>query len=372
MANLAGPDVQKYTVKEVLNKALNSGEDALKVDIDNATITAGEIDVGIGHADDSVLIYGYDGSANQKLAVDAQGQLQVDVITSAAATGVQEIEGDEAESSGTLPNPILVGGDDGTDVKNINVDSSTGDVQVDVTNTVSIADGGNVISVDDAGGALTVDGTITVQDGGNVISVDDGGATLTVDGTITATQSTAGNLNMTEANSAGLLTKATTVAGAVTGTEMQVDVVAALPTGTNTVGSVKVTDGSQTVDVNGSNQMEVNVNSASGLEVVQNTAGDFNVTEASASSMNTHLDNMMWTAGLEVTPADGSDLTGAPFYSVYVGGGGTLRVNTGASAGGSDLEFVNVASGTVIPMLVHRVYSTVSAGTVASSIVVLK
>lgn len=47
--------------------------------------------------------------------------------------GVSEVEGDEAEGSGSLPNPVLIGGDDGTDIKNINVDATTGDVQVDLT-----------------------------------------------------------------------------------------------------------------------------------------------------------------------------------------------------------------------------------------------
>ena len=104
----------------------------------------------------------------------------------------------------------------------------------------------------------------------------------------------------------------------------------------------------------------------------QGTAGDLNVTEANSGTINTNIDNMMWSSGLEVTPNDSSDLSGAPYYAVYVGTGGTLRVNTAASAGGSDLELVNVASGSVIPLKVSRVYQTVSAGTVASGIVVLK
>ena len=41
MAQISPTEIQKYTVKEVLNKALNTDEDALKVDIDNASITAG-------------------------------------------------------------------------------------------------------------------------------------------------------------------------------------------------------------------------------------------------------------------------------------------------------------------------------------------
>ena len=372
MAQISPTEIQKYTVKEVLNKALNTDEDALKVDIDNASITAGTLDVTLIHSNDSVLNYGYDGSSNQKVKTDSDGHLQVDILSTVSASGVQEIEGDEAEGSGSLPQPILIGGDDGTDIKNINVDATTGDVQVDVTHTVSIQDGGNVISVDDAGSSLTVDGTVTIQDGGNVISVDDGSGSLTVDGLVTVTQGTASNLHVTEASGTAILAKATTIAGGVSGSEMQVDLVGAMPSGTNTIGKVKLTDGSEDVAINASNQLEVNVNTASGLEVVQGTAGDLNVTEANSGTINTNIDNMMWSSGLEVTPNDSSDLSGAPYYAVYVGTGGTLRVNTAASAGGSDLELVNVASGSVIPLKVSRVYQTVSAGTVASGIVVLK
>ena len=38
-------ELHKYTSQEALNAALNSDRDALKVDIDNATITAGDLEV---------------------------------------------------------------------------------------------------------------------------------------------------------------------------------------------------------------------------------------------------------------------------------------------------------------------------------------
>lgn len=45
---------------------------------------------------------------------------------------IQWIEGIHAEGDGGLARPILIGGDDGTDVKNINVDPTSGNIQVDV------------------------------------------------------------------------------------------------------------------------------------------------------------------------------------------------------------------------------------------------
>lgn len=69
---------------------------------------------------------------------------------------------------------------------------------------VTIAtDSTGVLSVDDNGGSLTVDGTVAVSgtvavtDNGGNLSIDDGGNSITVDGTVTAAQATAANLNAT-------------------------------------------------------------------------------------------------------------------------------------------------------------------------------
>ena len=51
MANLT-----KYQTKEVLNKVLNTGEDALKVDIDNVTIDNAILEVKLDSANDSVEV----------------------------------------------------------------------------------------------------------------------------------------------------------------------------------------------------------------------------------------------------------------------------------------------------------------------------
>src|SRR3990167_7000295 len=170
---------------------------------------------------------------HQALDVDEAGQLQVDVLTMPTTTitgtvtvtpsGVQEIEGDEAEGSAALTQPVLIGGDDGTDVKNINVDATTGDVQVDVTNTVTV-DGSGVtqpvsgtvtaiqsvatnlkvdasgvaVPVTDNAGSLTVDGTLAVTQSGtwDEVGINDSGNSITVDGTVTAAQATPTSLKV--------------------------------------------------------------------------------------------------------------------------------------------------------------------------------
>lgn len=139
--------------------------------------------------------------------------------------------------------------------------TNNGELYVKQTDAVPVTDNGATLSVDDGGGAITVDnaGTFAVQvssaipagtnnigdvdvvtvpaplnviGGGTeasalrvtiannstgLVSVDDGGGSITVD-------------------SASL----TTIAGAVSGSEMQVDVVGALPAGTNNIGDVDV------------------------------------------------------------------------------------------------------------------------------------
>lgn len=117
---------------------------------------------------------------------------------------------------------VLVQGDDGTDRKNINVDATTGDVQVDVTNTV------------------TVSGTVTSNLGATDNAVLD-----------------------------DIAAQVTTVADAVS-TEMQVDVVAALPAGTNAIGKLAANSGVDIGDVDVTS-LPASTNT---LEVVGDVADD--------------------------------------------------------------------------------------------------
>jgi hypothetical protein len=85
----------KYTEREILNKTLNSGEDALKVDIDNVQlITEGSdvnIEVHLDKAEDSVLVYANTNKAGSGTSyvplVDSDGHLQVDIMSSGLPSG---------------------------------------------------------------------------------------------------------------------------------------------------------------------------------------------------------------------------------------------------------------------------------------------
>ena len=168
----------KFQTKEVLNKVLNTGEDALNVDLaDSVTV-----EVNLDHTDDSVQLWGNESAAGSGTArailTDSAGHLQVDVLTAptTAVTGtfyqatqpVSLASAPTTAVTGTfwqstqpvslasvpthavtisdtsfavadgsaLGEGVLVQGDDGGDRKNIHVDATTGDVQVDVTDIV--------------------------------------------------------------------------------------------------------------------------------------------------------------------------------------------------------------------------------------------
>ena len=190
----------KYQTHEVLNKVLNSGEDALNVDIDNVTLTTegGDvaIDVALDKANDSVTIYANtaaDGSGDSTVPlVDAAGNLQIDIVSSALPSG-----GATAANQSTI-----IGHVDG-------VETLLGTIDAD-TNAIKTA----VEAVNQA-----AEGTISATTQRVTIATDDDG-----------------------------VAHLATIAGAVS-TQMQVDVVAALPAGSNAIGKLAANSGVDIGDV---------------------------------------------------------------------------------------------------------------------------
>jgi len=171
----------KYQAHEVLNKVLNSGEDALNVDIDNVTLTTegGDvaIDVALDKANDSVTIYANtaaDGSGDSTVPlVDAAGNLQIDIVSSALPSG-----GATAANQATI-----IGHVDG--------------VETLITSTNTKLD------------------TLETTNNANQVLL----------GTI-------------DSDTDAIKTAVQILDNAISGSEMQVDVVAALPAGSNTIGVV--------------------------------------------------------------------------------------------------------------------------------------
>ena len=235
----------KFQTKEVLNKVLNSGEDALNVDLsDSVTVTVdSEFPAAAALSDDSSNptttsvgshLLGYDSSNTNwnRVEVDDAGHLQIDVLSITAgdnnignvdiasiaagdnnignvdivslpaSTNTIEVVGDAAENAAVAGNPVLIGG---------RYDSSS--------RTLGNGDVGAV--------ALDADGAVHIADGGNAISVD---------GTVTANLGTTDNAVL-DAIAASLALLDNSIAS---GNELQVDVVASLPAGDNNIGNVDI------------------------------------------------------------------------------------------------------------------------------------
>ena len=110
-----------------------------------------------------------------------------------------------------------------------------------------------------------------------------------------------------------------------------------------------------------------NVDHAANEALLTTIDSDTNDIKTATESSNTHLGNMFYDTALAVTPSDGSDLSGEPYFAVWVGTGGDLKVDMASGTGTVTLS--NCASGQLIPIMVERIYST---GTTASNIIVFK
>ena len=189
------------------------------------------------------------GATNLGKAIDsASGATDTGVgmlaIRDDALSALTPIEGDyvplRVGSTGALH---VTGGGGGTeyDVNSVAPADPTGSTFVmerdDALAALSEIEGDWTNARANANGALWVK-----HDG--VISVDDNAGSLTIDGTVTANLSATDNavLDAIEVDT-------TTIAGAVSGTEMQVDVVAALPAGTNAIGKLAANSGVDIGDV---------------------------------------------------------------------------------------------------------------------------
>ena len=189
----------KYQTKEVLNKVLNTGEDALKVDIDNVTLTTegGDvaIEVHLDKAEDSVLMFSNtssDGSGTSYVPlVDSSGHLQVDALSSALPSGAAT-----AANQSTI-----IGHVDG--------------IETLITSTNSKID--------------TFDAVL--------------------DNILTKNTEIDAVLDTIKTDTQEIEEAVETIEGAVSGSEMQVDVVASLPAGSAAIGKLAANSGVDIGDV---------------------------------------------------------------------------------------------------------------------------
>ena len=164
-------------------------------------VTIASDSTGVLSVDDNGSTLSVDGTVTANLGA-------TDTAALAAVETAVELLDDTVytDGTGTPSKAIGVAGTDGTNPQIISTNTS---------GHVNIADGGNVITVD---GTVAVTGVATAANQTTLIGHVDG-----VEGLLTTIDGDTG-----------------TIAGAVSGTEMQVDVVGALPAGTNNIGDVDV------------------------------------------------------------------------------------------------------------------------------------
>jgi hypothetical protein len=234
-------------------------------------------------------------------------------VTANLAAGTNNI-GDVDVLSVPAPLNLTGGGTEASALRVTIANNSTG--------VVAVTDNGTTLSVDDGGGILTVDGTVTanlaagtnnigdvdvltvpaplnvtgggteasalrvtiandstgvlsVDDNGTTLSVDDGGGILTVDGTVTVTQATAGNLNATVTAGSGFGIATAAATASTTGPQiMGSDGTLARAIQTTTGGVLKVDGTATTQPVSGT------------VTVTQATAGNLNATVTGTVTAN--------------------------------------------------------------------------------------
>jgi len=123
------------------------------------------------------------------------------------------------------------------------IDADTGAIKT-ATELIDNAISGTEMQVDVVAALPAGDNNIGNVDIASSVALDVSAATVTVDGTVTANLSATDNtvLDNIDTNTTGL-------AGTVSGSELQVDVVAALPAGTNAIGKLAANSGVDIGDV---------------------------------------------------------------------------------------------------------------------------
>ncbi len=219
------------------------------------------VEVDLDAADDSVLVYGFDGSSNQKIKTDSSGNLQVDIVADAAGLATEAT----LSNLDTTATSILA--------DTAAIDTSTASIDTKLTTTNSkltdIETNTDSLTVVGGGTEATALRVTLANDSTGVLTVDDGGGSLTVDGTVAATQSGTWDINdisgtislptgaATETTLNSILTKATDIEtntdfGATTGGGTETGALR-VTLANNSTGLLSVDDngGSLTVDDGG-------------------------------------------------------------------------------------------------------------------------
>ena len=328
-------EAQEYTAGEALCRVLNADENALKVDIDNVTLTTEgsdiAIDVAMDKANDSVLIYGNTNKAGSGTSyvplVDADGHLQVDTLSSALPSGAAT-----AANQATI-----IGHVDGVEtlLTAANVDHAANEALL-----ITIDEDTNAIKVDMA----AIEVLITTLDG-----VQD--SALTKLGEIETTNN-ANQVLLGTIDSDTDAIKTDMAAMEVLLTAANVD---------HAANEVLLTG----IDVD-TNAIKVDI---AALEVLSTAANvDLAEIEVATEASQAALEKMLYGNALAVTAVHGgtTHALGATYEALYVGVGGDAVVTM---VGTGNFTFKNLASGQLLPIRFTHVINT---NTTATNMIALK
>lgn len=321
---MSGPNFpySRLDVANIVRRVFEESNDRLRVDA-AVTVVLGEVEVIIDEADDSIQIFGNDGTTNRAIKTNAAGELQVDVLASALPTGA-------ATSANQTNGSQLSRITDGTDTAQVTAAGelnvfSTARPGVDIGDvTINNAAGVAAVNIQDGGNSITVDGTVTVVqptgtnlhaviDSGtittitNVVHVDDNAGSLTVDGTVSAVQSGTWNVN--------------NVSGTIS-----------LPTGAAT--SVNQTNGSQ--------KSQIVDGSGNVIAAINNT---LNVNETPNTSFLQLL--LTLTTTPVVAKVGGSNLSGRKYLIIWNTSGTNIYYGTSAVNSTNGFRISNNSSITI-------------------------
>jgi hypothetical protein len=415
-------DLRGYSADEVLNKVLNTSNDSIQVDIvagaeyaedsEHTSTDTGNFVLGVRN--DTLAELGGDDGDYVPFQMNADGALYVEISSGGANDSIYV---DDADWTDSTSKHTLVGGLYQSSPQSI-TDGDTGPLQVNANGNLIV----DLSATDNAVlDAMVVDlaALETLQTSTNT-KLDTLETTLTAietDQAAIETLLTAANvdhaanevlLGTIDADTNDIKTAVQIIDNAVhiddaaftLGTHsgmMMMGFAGAQSVNSNdaaalactTAGALHVNILAQTADLtiaDGGNSITVDGTVTANLSAIDNAVldtidavldtiktdtgtidADTDAIKTATESSNTHLGNMFYDTALAVTPSDGSDLTGEPFFAVYVGTGGDLKVDM--ADGGSPVTLANVASGQLLPIMVERIYAT---GTGASNIIVFK
>lgn len=278
--------------------------------------TSAKQDTLIGHVDGVETLLGTIDADTSTLAGAVAGtEVQVDVVSSALPTGASTAAKQPAlGTAGTASSDVIT-------IQGINSMTPLAVTQSGTWDEVGINDSGN---------SITVDGSVTATLSAETTKVI-GTVNVAASQTIAVTQATAGNLNMTEANSGAIKTAVEALDNAISGSEMQVDVVAALPAGTNAIGKLAANSG---VDIG-----DVDVLSLPALAAGTNTIGKVAPNEYELAGNTTHVKKYYTNAGAATDGIIWSPAAGKRWYVtdifIQVSAAATVTLEDDLTAGDS-------------------------------------